>query len=317
MRNFVSDMLAFHEWAMAEELSANEIALFIAIFFVMNERRWPEGPVGITNNQLLAHCPFYSTKRDDVLRETRESLAKRGVLRYEKGEAFRARAQYEILWDVILGNESEPDSSPDRPESVPDLPPNRPQKGDEKWGSLGGKSLINVNEKENPNENQTVVPEISDQSLPESDTHSDLQPQSTIAGARARWFDPARPEAECDSAWRTSPPARSSIAQRIIDHLEQEHGLDTSVTNPELPGLHRLICLCMEAGMPPGAITRAGIECAGEAADFFAEELILRCSRTWGGLSEYAEPIYQREQARKELILRIRARDGGGCRDDP
>ena len=174
--------------------------------------------------------------------------------------------------------------------------------------------MINENINEKANENENVSP-----SLPSSgeDTHTGTLPPSENAGARAGWFDPERPERPCDSAWRTSPQARSAIAQRIIDHLEKEHGLDTGIIDTEMPGLHRLICLCMEAGMPPGEITLAGQTDGGEGADQYAEELVLTCQAEYGGMAELAEPIMARQRERQALIRRIQARKGGGCRDDP
>ena len=79
--------MSFQDYSAREALSANEAMLFLALFRVMNDRKWPRGMQRITNNELLAHTTFYGSKRDDTLREARKRLAERGLITFTPGQA--------------------------------------------------------------------------------------------------------------------------------------------------------------------------------------------------------------------------------------
>jgi len=84
------------------------------------------------------------------------------------------------------------------------------------------------------------------------DTHSQGTTAACRAGARAGWFDPRDPEAECDEGWRSGDRSRAAIAQRIIDHALARKRLAGSTKD-----LHGLLCALMRAGMHPAVVTEA------------------------------------------------------------
>ena len=155
MINFVKAMLAFQDYAAREALSANEVVLFMALFRVLNDRRWPGGMQAITNNQLLAHTTFYGSKRDDTLREARGRLAGRGLIRFTPGERRNTIPTYAINW-ALLGmaeegggdrQEAAPEPAPDNgpeagPETAPEITPEIAPKNQSK---NGGKRIYNYN----------------------------------------------------------------------------------------------------------------------------------------------------------------------------
>ena len=121
--------MRFQDWAAAEEMSANEVILFLAIARCINDRWWPDGPVGLTNNQILVYTTFHGSQRDRTLRETRKKLAERGIIRFSPGEKCRAgqeaqKAVYQLCLEPILKDSAMRDpeamhaagNSPEEPE---------------------------------------------------------------------------------------------------------------------------------------------------------------------------------------------------------
>jgi len=116
MINFVRALLSFQDYSAREALSANEAMLFLALFRVMNDRKWPRGMQRITNNELLAHTTFYGSKRDDTLRETRKRLAERGLITFTPGDRRAKQPEYAINWEAlgILDTDSAPEIAPEK-----------------------------------------------------------------------------------------------------------------------------------------------------------------------------------------------------------
>lgn len=96
--NFIRAFTAIQDYASSEELSSNELVLLLALFRAMNDRYWPDGMVGITNNQLLVYTTFAGSKRDETLRQARARLVERGVILYTPGVAYKSRPEYGINW---------------------------------------------------------------------------------------------------------------------------------------------------------------------------------------------------------------------------
>lgn len=249
MRNFVTDMLRFWNYASSNGLTANEVILFQGLFQVFNERHWPDGPQAISTNHLLDKTTFHSTKRDDTLRDARQKLADRGLISYEKGVAYRSFPTYTIHWEVFA-----PEDTPDdAPEHAPeDTPKNR--------GMLGGINKT-INEKGNG-----VSPS------PVSDTHT----QSGVVGnARAREADTTGCGKPCgqpddlseyrDEAWRYSDRVRASVAGRIIrahdHHLQHRYTVSPSEEILDACHLHSVLMTAMANGHSPEHLSRMAERC--------------------------------------------------------
>lgn len=101
MINFVTAMLRFQDFAAREGMSAGEVMLFLAIFRVFNDRRWPAGAQAISNNELLVHTTFTGSGRDNTLRELRRKLAERGLIRFVPGDRRARQPEYAILWAAL------------------------------------------------------------------------------------------------------------------------------------------------------------------------------------------------------------------------
>ena len=116
MINFVRALLSFQDYSAREALSANEAMLFLALFRVMNDRKWPRGMQRITNNELLAHTTFYGSKRDDTMREARKRLAERGLITFTPGDRRARQPEYAINWEAlgILDTDSTPEIAPEK-----------------------------------------------------------------------------------------------------------------------------------------------------------------------------------------------------------
>ena len=116
MINFVRALLSFQDYSAREALSANEAMLFLALFRVMNDRKWPRGMQRITNNELLAHTTFYGSKRDDTMREARKRLAERGLITFTPGDRRARQPEYAINWEAlgILDTDSAPEIAPEK-----------------------------------------------------------------------------------------------------------------------------------------------------------------------------------------------------------
>ena len=134
MVNFVKALKAFHQFSQRRAMTANQVNLFEAIFWVMNDRQWPAGMQAISNNELLANANFYGSHRDETLRTVRQQLAELGLITFTPGDRRAKQPEYAINW-AALGI-TEGDSAP---ETAPEI-------GPEKRGKNGGKpDIINNN----------------------------------------------------------------------------------------------------------------------------------------------------------------------------
>ena len=134
MVNFVKALKAFHQFSQRRAMTANQVNLFEAIFWVMNDRQWPAGMQAISNNELLANANFYGSHRDETLRTVRQQLAELGLITFTPGDRRARQPEYAINW-AALGI-TEGDSAP---ETAPEI-------GPEKRGKNGGKpDIINNN----------------------------------------------------------------------------------------------------------------------------------------------------------------------------
>ena len=101
MINFVRAFLAIQDYAAGNGLSANETVLLLGLFRALNDRRFPAGMVGLSNNQLLVHTTFNGSHRDETLREARRRLEQRGVIRFAPPRERGGMPMYAILWDAL------------------------------------------------------------------------------------------------------------------------------------------------------------------------------------------------------------------------
>lgn len=226
MINFIRAMLAFQDLAAREELTANEVVLWMAIFRCHNDAYWPEGALAISNNQLLARTTFCGSKRDDTLRETRRRLAERGLITFTPGEAYKARPTYAICWEA-LG--IAPEDSPE--DALEDAPQDTPEDAPKKRGEMGGYNQ-NININKNPAHGPGNMGEAHT-TRPRAGGYAD--PEGLLRPCRY------------DLGWLTSGKARAAVAQRLVDRLGPEAGAD----------MHDFFWRLMELGMPPELIEDA------------------------------------------------------------
>lgn len=195
MINFIKAMLNFQDIAARDSLSGNEVLLFLALFREMNDRRWPEGMVEISNNQLLARTTFGGSHRDDTLRAARQHLADRGLIRFIPGDRRSRQPQYAINWEA-LGIRAEA-----APETATDI---APQKAGQKAGQTPVYNNISVfpgtvNEK--GNENRAAA-------------HTYRAREEGYMG-----LDGQEHPARYDGAWMVSDRARCAVAGRLINRM--------------------------------------------------------------------------------------------------
>ncbi len=101
MINFVKAMLKFQDFAARRNMGGNDVMLFLAIFRVLNDRRWPKGMQEISNNELLVHTSFTGSGRDNTLREARRRLAELGLIRFTPGDRRAKQPEYAINWAAL------------------------------------------------------------------------------------------------------------------------------------------------------------------------------------------------------------------------
>lgn len=242
--NFVREMLAFQDYAAREELTANEVVLFLAIFRCHNDAYWPEGALAITNNALLARTTFCGSKRDDTLRETRKRLAERGLITFTPGEAYKARPTYAICWEELHRGEPENSALEDEPETAPeDAPEDTPEDAPKNRGVSGGY----IYENENVKQAHPCTVETERHTQTARAREGGYGPR---AGEYTDLHGNARP-CRYDGAWAVSGRARCAVAARLITQAEAA-GWDMNCARL-LDGL----CELMGCGMPPELIEDA------------------------------------------------------------
>ncbi|NLD52085.1 MAG: hypothetical protein GX650_04235 [Clostridiales bacterium] len=233
---------------------------------------------------------------ENALIDARNRLVQRGIIDYRKGmrnsraPAYRMHymGQQRPDWDEAP-QQHPPDEIQEHPDWVADDV--TPVSGGNMGGNNKGKAGGNMRGNQGDNLGDLY---------PDYDRDGDLDPDGTpvlrilnthrqvstaansAAGARARWFDPGDPDAECDEGWRAGEKSRAAIAQRIIDHV-----LTTKRLDGEADDLHGLLCDLMRAGMHPSLL----VEGASNAQHIRAwQKALLRRSSLMGlDLGERAE----------------------------
>ena len=114
---------------------------------------------------------------------------------------------------------------------------------------------------DNPETETEPDQETESEPEPERDEHTQENGQQVQTRGRARegWFDPEKPDADCDSAWQTER-GRGAVAQRILDHAMKQLRPCTTVTESGgvLGGhIYEALVAAMASGAPPGECTRA------------------------------------------------------------
>lgn len=241
---FINAYRDFREYAKREELTANEVVLFLALFEVANRRYWPAEPMAISNNELLAETTFYGSKRDDTLRRTRESLQEHGLITYEKGVAYKSKATYIIHYELFThdGTEDAPQDAPQ--DTTQDTPKDTPKKR-----TISGGYISKDKDEDQDQE-------------PEENEHTQSH---TAAGvdARAR-EDDAQPCGETcgyvtkDNAWMYSDVVRRSIAGRILQGAVLKHAFPGLSDDFDITGchLHSALVIAMQNHVHPQQLER-------------------------------------------------------------
>lgn len=160
MVNFVKALKAFHQFSQRRAMTANQVNLFEAIFWVMNDRQWPAGMQAISNNELLANANFYGSHRDETLRTVRQQLAELGLITFTPGDRRARQPEYAINW-AALGI-TEGDSAP---ETAPEIGPEKRCKNGGKPDIINNNSVerdINKNAKERGRAPRRALPNVEE-----------------------------------------------------------------------------------------------------------------------------------------------------------
>lgn len=256
MINFVTLSRAVHRYTCEEELGDDEALLLQGLFYVYNDRMWPEEPMSISTNHLLYETNFVGSHRDDKLRAARAKLCDRGILTVTQGEAYKARAQYQVHWDIILrdyGPQLDRNPSETCTESGTESARNP-------HGNCAENRPYIINQNQDQNQTEDSVPVV----LQESDTHSSSQ-QVSETRAREGWFDPEHPEQGDDGAWRFSRSARLATAQRIVNAVSNNltpgvEVIDDCDTEVSADNAVNDLATAMECGVTPADIMTAARE---------------------------------------------------------
>lgn len=158
--NFVKALRAFHQFSQRKAMTANQVNMFEGIFWVMNDREWPEGMQEISNNELLAHTTFYGSHRDDTLREVRQQLAELGLITFTPGERRAKQPAYAINWEALGITAADA-----APEIDPDFGPDQRGKNRGKPDIINNNSVerdINKNAKERGRAPRRALPNMED-----------------------------------------------------------------------------------------------------------------------------------------------------------
>lgn len=178
--NFIEEMKAFHRFANANMVTANERLLWQALFFILNDlasgKEWPDDMVSISNKQLLGHLPY----GEDSLIRARKNLAKRRLIQYKPGKKNTLCPHFKLMYFAATE-----ESYPQNVDKVPIFA-----------GNMGDNTIgyPRRNGQGNTTGNLRVIP---------------INLNNTIR----RYTQTI----SFDNAWRTSASARSAVAQRILD----------------------------------------------------------------------------------------------------
>lgn len=173
--NYVKEHIAFIEYAADNNLRANEILVWEALFHVMNQRAngnyWPDGFIRVKNDRLLTYAPIGF----DSLARARNSLAQRGLISYKPGKKNSEVPMYELHYLTAESNpqlhDNPVDNSVDNSVNNTSYPARYPQNtdnirgnikdniGGNAGGNAGGKlshQYINLNNRQS-NQSETYI----------------------------------------------------------------------------------------------------------------------------------------------------------------
>lgn len=174
--NYVKEHIAFIEYAADNNLRANEILVWEALFHVMNQRAngnyWPDGFIRVKNDRLLTYAPIGF----DSLARARNSLAQRGLISYKPGKKNSEVPMYELHYLTAESNPQLHDEPVDNSVDNPSYPARYPQNTDNIRGNMrdntggkigdntGGKlshQYINLNNRQS-NQSETNIDDDDD-----------------------------------------------------------------------------------------------------------------------------------------------------------
>ena len=244
--NFVREFGLMMEEARKEYLGCRERMLWIALFYVANDRakynpqtqtyEWPSGFFQISHQELNLYCDL----NKKAILDLRNQLKQKGYIDFAKGERNAEKPMYKLNYLSLrdFGGENDP-------KSVPKEGPKMGAKEGPKMGAKEGpiiykyKQGVNTGTDTREIDTQDYNDREGSYSRPREGGYVDLDGKDR----------PAR----YDSAWVTSTKARAAVAQRLIDGFAfaDEPGSD----------LHSFICRLLEYGMPPELIEDTGEKC--------------------------------------------------------
>ncbi len=241
--NYVRECRAFQTAAGEKQITANEVALWHALFELFNRKaegdRWPEGFIPFSNAQLLSMTPFGSGDSGvEILRRAREKLVKRGFIHYKPGLRKSRMPEYSLVYFY--------------PETLP------AQQG-ARERSAGGACDLKAYPRKDKGKDldhsaDTVIAKLYDPSLNlngnQKPDHTQLNRDGTNprAGEALPASEAVLTGQEYDLGWKTSARARGAVAQRLLDLYRGR--LDTADPWGDL-------CELMAQGLPPEAIELA------------------------------------------------------------
>ena len=212
--NFVDEFRSIMETCRRESLPAKPRLLWIALFYLANDRarkdqqtgtwEWPDDFFPVNNAELAIHCPL--EKR--AMLEARNRLKQLGVIDFRSGDNANRPAKYLIRYQTFC----------QRCKNVPqDVPQGVPHYINNKQG---------INQRDNTHDDDIVINARARDRL--SSTY--LTENGEAAPCRY------------DSGFLVSPKARGAVAQRILGGFFG----DVDVENA-----HATLCGFLEDGMPP------------------------------------------------------------------
>ena len=291
--NFVREFGLMMEEARKEYLGCRERMLWIALFYIANDRakynaqtqtyEWPSGFFQISHQELDLYCKL---NKKAVL-ELRNHLKQRGYIDFTKGERNAEKPMYKLNYLSLreFGGENDPKEGANMyPKDTPKEGANMYPNTDAKEGPL----LYKYKQGES-------------MGIRAGYTHTNDKEDYPYTRTREGGYIDAkgieRP-ARFDAAWITSDRARAAVAQRLID------GFGFSCD----PGsfLHNRLVDMMAYGMPPELIEDFGQQCATPESVLARLDMIAmqrgyteevrewdRCLKIANGNTEFAKRLYR------------------------
>lgn len=196
--NFVSEFKEFMRYAMQNGLSARERNLWIALFYLANDRAryneqtgdydWPDDFFLVANSELNLHSTLDKRGIDTV----RNTLKQRGLIDFLPGERNKKNPSYRIHYltageNVGFGCKNAPN---DAPNNVPNKAPTKPQQHTQ----YGPRHV--------PNMPPFYINKLASRSIL---TQNDFKKDLNII----------------NNNWETSDKARKAVAQKLVDFISE------------------------------------------------------------------------------------------------